>query len=57
MPFQVADTVGQSSDDGELSESGFCYPTLLVLEESADEGWEVGFMVFAVKPRFMPSLE
>jgi hypothetical protein len=49
--------VGQSDHDGELSGSGFFYPTPIVLRVSADEGWEAGFMVFTIKPWLMLSLE
>jgi hypothetical protein len=32
-------------------------PRDIVLDESANEGWEARFMVLAIEPGFMPSLE
>jgi hypothetical protein len=55
--FKVVDSVAQDGNDWELSRCGFFGPGTTELRESANEGWEARFMVFAIKLGLVPSLE
>jgi hypothetical protein len=55
--FKVIDSVGQGGYDWELDRYGFFRLGTTVLEDSANEGREARFMVFAIKPGLVSSLE
>jgi hypothetical protein len=55
--FKVVDLVAQGGYNWELGRCGFFGPGTTELRESANEGWEARFMVFAIKPGLVPSLE
>jgi hypothetical protein len=55
--FKVIDSVAQGGYDWKLDRCGFFGPGTTELRESANEGWGVRFMVFAIKPGLVPSLE
>jgi hypothetical protein len=57
LPFRVTDSSSQGSYDEEFGSHGFLHPVSIVFRESADEGWEAGFIVFVVKLGFMLSLD
>jgi hypothetical protein len=50
VPFQVIALTGQGGYDREFGGHGFLHPVSIVLGELTDKGWEVGFMVFSIKP-------
>jgi hypothetical protein len=54
---KVIDSVGQGGYNWELGRHGFFRPGTTVLRESANEGQQTRFMVFAMKPGLVPSLE
>jgi hypothetical protein len=55
--FKVIDLVAQHDYDWELGRHGFFRPGATKLGESTNEGWEARFMVSAIKPGLVPSLE
>jgi hypothetical protein len=55
--FKVVDSAAQGDYDWELDSCGFFGPGTTELRELANEGQEARFMVFAIKPRLVPSLE
>jgi hypothetical protein len=57
MPLKVIDLIDQGGYDGELGIGRFFKPSSVVLAESTNKGWEARFIVLAVAPKFMPSLE
>jgi hypothetical protein len=56
-PFHITDSVGHDNYDRELSGCGFLISGSVQLRESADEGKEARFIVFAIEPQLVPSLK
>jgi hypothetical protein len=57
MLFQEIDFVGQGRDVGEFKRSRFFTASPLEFRELAHKGREARFMILAVEPRPMPTLE
>jgi hypothetical protein len=55
--FEVVDSVAQDGYDWEHDRCGFFGPGTTELKESANEGREARFMVFAIKLGLVTSLE
>jgi hypothetical protein len=57
LNFMVIDTIAQGGYDWDFDRCGFFGPGTTELRKSAKEWREARFMIFAIKPRLVPSLE